>query len=156
MGEELSILEKEVLRALVHEFPICKEPFKEIADKLGISQEEVIAITKKLLEKKVIRRLGITLRQRFAGIEGNAMVAWKIPEELVEEVGSFLASKPWVSHCYIRETVEGWNYNLYTMVHGKNEEEVLNRVKEVADRFNLKDFEVLFTEKEIIRKSPQI
>jgi len=153
---ELTKVEKEVLRILVHEFPICKEPFKEIANKLGISEEEVISITKKLLEKRIIRRLGITLRQRLVGVEGNAMVAWRVPEELIEKVGSFLASKPWVSHCYVRETVEGWDYNLYTMIHGKNEEEVMEKIKEVAKLFNLKDFEVLFTEKEIIRKSPQI
>ena len=153
---ELTKVEKEVLRILVHEFPICKEPFKEIANKLGISEEEVISITKKLLEKRIIRRLGITLRQRLAGVEGNAMVAWRVPEELIEKVGSFLASKPWVSHCYVRETVEGWDYNLYTMIHGKNEEEVMEKIKEVAKLFNLKDFEVLFTKKEIIRKSPQI
>jgi len=149
---ELSKKEKEVLKSLIEGIPLSKRPFHTIAQKLGLKEEEVLEITKKLLEKGIIRRIGITLRHNLAGVEGNAMVAWKVPEEKIEEIGKYLASFSYISHCYIRKTYEDWNYNLYTMIHGKDREEVEKRIKEISEKFNLKEYQVLFTKEEIARK----
>jgi DNA-binding Lrp family transcriptional regulator len=150
--QKLSEKEKKVLKTLIEGLPICRRPFYEIAKKIKLSEEEVLEIIKSLMNKGIIRRLGITLRHNLAGIEGNAMVAWKIPEEKVEEIGTYLSSLPFVTHCYLRKTYPDWSYNLYTMIHGKTKEEVLNRIKEIAEKFGLCEYEVLFTKKEIIRK----
>ena len=149
---ELSKKEKEVLKSLIEGIPLSKRPFHTIAQKLGLKEEEVLEITKKLLEKGIIRRIGITLRHNLAGVEGNAMVAWKVPEEKIEEIGKYLASFSYISRCYIRKTYEDWNYNLYTMIHGKDREEVEKRIKEISEKFNLKEYQVLFTKEEIARK----
>ncbi len=148
----LSEKEKKILQELINGLPICKKPYYQIAKKLDTTEEEVIKTIRSLLEKGVIRRLGITLRHNLAGIEGNAMVAWMVPESRVEEIGTALASLPYISHCYLRETSEDWKYNLYTMIHAKNREEVMNLVKDISKRFNLPKYKVLFTKKEIIRK----
>ncbi|RKX57950.1 MAG: Lrp/AsnC family transcriptional regulator [Thermodesulfobacteriota bacterium] len=150
--KKLSEKEKKVLQALIEGIPFSKRPFYEIAKKLGLEEEEVLKITKNLLERKIIRRLGITLRHNLAGIKGNAMVAWKVPKEKIEEIGNYLATLSYISHCYIRKTYKDWDYNLYTMVHGKNKKEVKAKIKEISEKFKLSDYQVLFTEKEIIRK----
>ena len=49
------------------------------------------------------------------------MVAWKIDEARVAEVGRKLAGFRQVSHCYRRNPTDQWPYNLYTMVHGRDE-----------------------------------
>ncbi|NPA39142.1 MAG: Lrp/AsnC family transcriptional regulator [Thermodesulfobacteria bacterium] len=154
--EKLSEKEKQVLRELVKGLSFCKTPFKEVAEKLNLSEEEVIEITKSLLKRRVIRRLGITLRHNLAGIEGNAMVAWFVPEERVEEVGNFFAEKDFVSHVYTRKTYPEWKYNLYTMIHQKDREKLLNLVKKLSEELNLPEYQVLFTQKEVVRKSPQV
>jgi len=148
----LSEKEKKVLKSLIEGIPLSKRPFYTIAQKIGLKEEEVLKITKELLEKKIIRRIGITLRHNLAGVEGNAMVAWKAPEEKIEEIGKYLASFSYISHCYIRKTYEDWNYNLYTMIHGKDREEVEKRIKEISEKFNLKEYQILFTKEEIARK----
>lgn len=149
---ELSQTELLVLKELIAGLPICEKPFLEIAKKHNLSQEEVFEAIKSLFQKKVITRLGITLRHNLAGIEGNAMVAWKVEEEKAEKVGQALAQRPYISHCYLRKTYPDWPYNLYTMVHGKSREEVLSLIKGISEEFGLKEYEVLFTQKEIVRK----
>lgn len=153
--ENLSFLEKRVLKALIEGIPIVEYPYEEIAKKLGVTQEGVIDVIKALLEKKVIRRLGATLRHNLAGYEGNALVAWIVPEERINEVGKYFSEKPFVSHCYVRKTYPDWPYNFYTMCHAKTKEELKALIEEIAKELNLRDYEILFTVKEIRRKHAQ-
>lgn len=148
----LSEKEKAVLKCLIEGLDFCETPFAKIAEKLNLSEEEVIETIKNLINKGVIIRLGITLRHNLTGIEGNAMVAWKVEKNKEEEIGEKLSKLPYISHCYLRKTYEDWPYNLYTMVHGKTREEVMERIKEISEKFNLKEYQVLFTLKEIVRK----
>jgi len=150
--EKLSEKEKKVLKHLIEGIPLSKCPFREIAKNIGLKEEEVLEITKNLLDKKIIRRIGITLRQNLAGIEGNAMVAWKVPEEKIKEIGKYLTELSCISHCYLRKTYKDWDYNLYTMIHGKDKTEVERRIKEISEKFGLSEYQVLFTKKEIVRK----
>ncbi|PMP97304.1 MAG: Lrp/AsnC family transcriptional regulator [Thermodesulfobacterium geofontis] len=150
--EKISEEEKKVLKYLIEGIPITKRPFLEIAKKTGLKEEDVLEIIKNLLKKKVIRRIGTTLRHNLAGIKGNAMVAWKVPEEKVEEIGRYLSKLPYVSHCYVRKTYREWNYNLYTMIHGKNKSEVKKRIRKISEEIHLTEYQILFTKKEIVRK----
>ncbi len=144
--------EKKVLLALIEGIPLVETPFAEIGKKIGITEEEVINCIKKLKEKKVIRRLGATLRHNKTGYTANAMVAWYVPEEKVEKIGFELAKYPFITHCYIRKTLPEWKYNLYTMVHGKTEEELQKIIREISKKFQIEEYEILPTLKEVVRK----
>ncbi len=144
--------EKKVLQALIEGIPLHPRPYSKIGEKLGLSEEEVIRIIQSLCERGIIRRLGATLRHNLAGYEGNAMVAWIVPEERVEEVGKRLAEKPFVSHCYVRKTYPDWRYNLYTMCHSKSKEELEVLIKATAEELGLTQYEILYTKQEIRRK----
>ena len=82
-----------------------------------------MARVKALKEKGVIRRFGATLYHQEAGFGANAMVAWVVPEERIEEVGRIMSEFREVTHCYQRAPQGDWKYNLYTMVHGDSGEE---------------------------------
>lgn len=147
--------EKKVLKALIEGLPLVEKPYEILAQKLNLTQEEVLRAIKSLLEKKIIRRLGATLRHNLVGYEGNAMVAWLVPEERLDEVGEYFSKKPFVSHCYVRKTYPDWPYNLYTMCHAKNREELIKYLEEASRELNLKEYQILFTLKEITRKHAQ-
>lgn len=151
----LTTTEKKVLLALIEGIPITSRPFLEIANRCGLSEEEVIDITKKLQDKGIIRRLGATLRHNLAGYEGNAMVVWQVPESRIIEVGKTLAQKHFISHCYVRKSYPEWPYNLYTMCHAKTKEELLNLIEKCAEEVNLFHYQILFTKREIRRKYAQ-
>ncbi len=152
MPEKLSPKEKAVLKALVKGIPLVPEPFKLIAKNLSLPEKEVLETIQALLNKKIIRRLGATIRHNKAGYSANALVAWRVPEDKVEEVGDLLSQKSFISHCYLRPPLPDWNYNIYTMFHAKDKQSLLELIKAVAEEIEIDTYEVLFTEKEIIRK----
>jgi DNA-binding Lrp family transcriptional regulator len=147
--------EKKVLQALIQGLPLVERPFAKISEELKLPEEEVLSIVQSLLERKIIRRLGATLRHNLTGYAGNAMVAWIVPEDRIEEVGLILAQKPFISHCYVRKTYPDWPYNFYTMCHAKSREKLLEHIEELSKELNLRDYEVLFTLREVRRKHAQ-
>jgi len=155
MGEALNLteLEKHLVDLLAEGLPLEERPFKALAEKLGVREEEVLRTIEGLLKKKVIRRLGATIRHNLSGYEGNVMIAWKVPEERVEEVGRILAGKPFITHCYLRRSYPDWPYNLYTMVHAESEKACRRLAEELSRELDLPDYEMLFTEKEIVRRT---
>ena len=151
-AKELSESERLVLKALIEGIPLVPEPFKLIAERLSLTEEGVLKAVQSLLKKGIIRRLGATIRHNRAGYSANALVAWRVPENRVEEVGKLLSQKAFISHCYLRPPLPDWDYNIYTMFHAKNEKELLELISSVAKEIKIDTYEILFTEKEIVRK----
>ena len=88
------------------------------------------------------------------GMGAGAMVAWKVEDERVEEVGTMLAAFPEVSHAYERYTEQQWPYNVYTMVHGESDEEVREVVRRMSEAAGVSEYRVLVTERELKKVAP--
>jgi len=149
---DLSPEEKEVIRLSQEDLPLTKRPFREPAQKMGIPESEFVEVLRNLRERKVMRRFSAILYHRRAGFKANGMAVWRVEEERVEEVGRFFASFKAVSHCYERTTSNGWKYNLFTMIHGRERKEVEEFVRNLAREKNLKDYKVLFSTREFKKK----
>ncbi len=140
-----------LLRELQDGLPLVPEPFRHVAGRLGCTEEEVIARIRALMENGTIRKYRARINQRRAGITANALVAWHIPAP-VNGTGTILASFPGVTHCYEREPVKGiWDYNLYTVHHGRTRSGVLAEVAELARQAGTGDYRVLFSTGEFKR-----
>ncbi len=148
-------LEQRLIMELGDNFPIDSRPFAVIGRRLGITEEEVIARVKEFIDRGVIRRLSVALRQQHVGFTANAMIMWRVPPERIEEIGSKLASFPEVTHCYERETLPDWPYNLYTMVHRPHREECLAIAERLSRAVGIKDYKALFSKHELKRSNPQ-
>ncbi len=120
---EVSELDKKVIRALQGEFPLVAEPYKKLAEGIGISEDLFLERVQAMEADKKIRKMGAVLRHREVGFKANVLVAWVVPQERLDEIAQQMAAHPAVTHCYDRTTAPGWPYNLYTMVHGRSREE---------------------------------
>ena len=145
---EISERDKAVIRALQGEFPICEEPYKVLAEQIGMTEEEFIDRVKKLSEQKKIRKMGAVLKHRKAGFIANALCAWYVSPERLDEVAQEMIKNPAVSHCYDRSTTPNWNYNLYTMIHAKSRQECDEIIKNLAETTGLDQFQILYSKKE--------
>jgi siroheme decarboxylase len=87
----LTELEKKVIAEIQGDIPVTERPYLAIAEKLGISETLLLATLRDLCGRGVIRRFGATLRHQKSGYRANAMTAWMVPEERVEEVGRIMA-----------------------------------------------------------------
>jgi len=145
--------DKRVISLIQGDLPLNARPFAVMAEKLGISEEQFVERVKALKEKGVIRRFGATLRHQEAGFRSNAMVAWIVPEDRVQEVGRVLAGFRQVTHCYQRVATGDWPYSLYTMIHGASRKECRRIAEEMSDAAGVDGYVVLFSEREFKKTS---
>ncbi len=146
-------LREKLVRELQGDIPLVAEPFSEIAKRLGCSEAQVLEEIAKLSLEGIIRRFGAILGHRQAGFACNVLVMWEIPEAMVDKAGEYMASFEEVSHCYLRDTPEDWPYNLYTMIHGRNKEEVNRVVEGIAEKVNPCRYRVLKSVREFKKTS---
>ena len=151
----LSEFEKKIIAATQGDIPVTQRPYRDIAEEIGISEEELIATLRDLCDRGIVRRFGATLRHQKSGITANAMVAWQVDETVVEQAGETLAGFSAVSHCYRRNPAPGWPYNLYTMVHATNEQECLETTRQMAEQAGIEKYTVLFSRRELKKTSMQ-
>ena len=109
--------EERVAGIVQGDIPLTSRPFSEIGQAAGISEAEVIDTIRDLIRQGIVRRFGAVLRHQMVGITENAMVVWAVPPSRCEEVGRILALFTEVSHCYERTPPFAGRYNIFTMVH---------------------------------------
>ena len=109
----LTELEKKIIAAIQGDIPITERPYLEIAEKMGISEGELLQRLEALDHRGIVRRFGATLRHQKSGFSANAMAAWQVDEDRAVEMGEIMAAFKEVSHCYRRNPTTQWPYNLY-------------------------------------------
>ena len=140
--------DKEIIRVLQEDFPLCEEPYKFLAEKVGIDEEEFLERVKDFVREKKIRKLGAVLQHRAAGFKSNALCAWNVPAEKLADIAAIMSSHAAVSHCYDRTPAPNWNYNLYTMIHAKSRAECDSIIDELSHLTGITDFQALYSIKE--------
>ena len=145
--------DKKVISLIQGDLPLDPNPFALLAKKIGIDEDVFIDRVKSLKEQGIIRRFGATLRHQEAGFNSNAMVAWLAPENRIDQIGKTFARFREVSHCYHRAPRGDWPYNLYTMIHGSSREECYLIAERLSQSTDLKDYQLLFSEKEFKKTS---
>ncbi len=137
-----------IIKALQEDFPLCEEPYKILAARAGVSEEEFLRRVQDFVDDKKIRKLGAVLRHREVGFKFNALCAWEVPAENLDEVAKIMSAHPAVSHCYDRNTAPNWNYNLYTMIHAKTREECDAIIAELSRLTGVENFQALYSKRE--------
>ena len=146
-------LDKKVISLIQGDLPVDKRPFAILAEKIGITEEDFLDRVKNLKKNGALRRFGATLRHQKAGYGSNAMVAWLVPEERIDEVGKKLARFREVTHCYQRNPQGDWPYNLFSMVHGNNRDQCYDIAERMAKTVDVGDYILLFSETEFKKTS---
>jgi len=134
----LSERERGVIAALQAGLPLVSRPYAAIAERLGLSEAQVLHTVEDLRARGTIKRLGLVVRHHELGYRANAMVVWDLPEAVVAESAPILAAAEAVTLCYQRpRRPPQWPYNLFCMVHGRRREAVLAIVDELTTQAGL-------------------
>lgn len=130
------------------DLPVTARPYRDIADKLGMEENDLISRLKAYRTQRYIRKMGAVLRHREVGFLANALCAWIVPVDKLEQAGSVMAADAAVTHCYAREPQPDWPYNLYIMLHAKTREECRAQAARLSQRTQIHDYIMLFSTKE--------
>ncbi|MBN8489586.1 MAG: Lrp/AsnC family transcriptional regulator, partial [Burkholderiales bacterium] len=113
------------LAALVEDgLPLIERPFDAWAQALGWQTDRVLQVLARWLDQGTLRRFGLIVRHHEFGFTHNAMAVFDVPDTRVDALGPRLAEQPGITLCYRRERAEGWPFNLYGMVHGRDRDSV--------------------------------
>ncbi|MCE5284865.1 MAG: AsnC family transcriptional regulator [Pelosinus sp.] len=141
-------LDKKIIAAMQVDIPLVKEPYKLIADQLGITETELLKRLHSYKRSGKLRKMGVVLRHRQVGYAANALCIWRVDDKKVHEIGTQLAAHAAVTHCYSRQTSSSWPYNLYAMVHAASCEECKRLAGELAAAAGLMQPVMLFSVRE--------
>lgn len=148
-------VEDRILAALQGGLPRSRTPFDDLAREIGISTEELLAVLDRWSQDGTIRRFGAIVDHFQVGLGDGAMVVWKVEANRVAQVGAVLAGFAEVSHAYERETAPGWDYNLYTMVHGTSPEALRQTVERMSRAAGIIQYMILSTRRELKKTPPR-
>ncbi len=139
-----------IIRAVQNGIPMVPRPYHYIGTHVGIEEDEVIARLQQLIDSGIIKRFGVILRHHELGYQSNAMVVWNVPDKDVNKYADKMISFPFVTLCYRRpRRLPHWPYNLYSMIHGRDRQNVLKKVDKIHSQMNSYhiDYDVLFSKR---------
>jgi len=124
-------LERRLLDEFQRDFPLVPAPFAALAERLAISEADVIAMLTRLGERGFVSRVGAVLAPRATGY--SMLAALAVPAASVEQVAALVSSYPEVNHNYEREHT----YNLWFVITADDRARVERTVDEIERRSGL-------------------
>ena len=145
--------QKRLVRLCQGDIPQTAAPFAELAAAMNWTRERVLAQLSDWIDAGVIRRFGAVVRHQRLGFAANAMVVFRVADERIDDVARRLADNDCVSHCYRRPPLEGFDYNLYAMVHAATERQIRDFVKRFVSQARIEDYDLLPSKTEFKKTS---
>lgn len=146
--------EYDILKVLSKGIPISKTPFKDLEKTLNMSSKEIISFIQDAYDNGVIRKFGTFIGHKQAGFIANTLVVWEVSEDEIIEIGKRIARYSCVTRCYARPGIERWQYQIYTNIQGRFEEEILRYVNRIAYLERIQSWRILYSEKEYKNTTP--
>ena len=126
-------IDRRIITATQDGLPLSSRPYEVLARQLDLESGEVKSRLNAMLERGIIRRIGVVPNHYRLGYSANGMSVWDIDDKRVDEMGEIVGALDYVSHCYRRpRNLPLWPYNLFAMVHGKTRDEVEEKVEAIC------------------------
>jgi len=97
----MDAIDKKILNILQKEFPIEEQPFLIVADRCGISEDEVLVRIQKMKDEGIIRRIGAVFDGTKLG-RASTLCAARVPEEKIDSFVQMVNANKGVTHNYRR------------------------------------------------------
>lgn len=107
-------------------FPLVERPFAEVAEALGLAEEDLIARVRKLLEERVLTRFGPMYQvERMGGV--FSLGALRVPPADFDRVAAIVNALPEVAHNYEREH----EYNMWFVLAAERPEGIARAIARI-------------------------
>lgn len=130
----LDSLDRDLLNVVQSGLPVTAEPYKDLAESLGTTEEDILARLKRLIENGTIRRLGGIFDSRKLGYTGT-LCAMKVPPERIGEVARIVNGYPGVTHNYIRNH----DFNMWFTLLAPEKSDIDRILGEIRDRSGIEE-----------------
>jgi DNA-binding Lrp family transcriptional regulator len=124
-------LDSQLINLLQYEFPLAKEPYRELATRLDTSEDEILTRIRRLKADGVIREIGPIFNSKMIGL-ASTLVALRVPEHAVDRAAQIINSYAGVTHNYEREG----EYNIWFTITAASEEGLAPMLEEIKGKIH--------------------
>lgn len=141
MKEELPVdrTDLALLECLQDDLPLVPRPWQALAGRLGITEEDLLERLRRLTRAGIVRGISPVLESRPLGLSAATLVAFRVPEDRIDEVAAVISNCPEVSHNFRREDP----YNLWFTITAKDREAVDRVLDKILDKTGIQKTNVL-------------
>lgn len=90
-----------LLQSFQRDFPLVREPFAEIGNRIGAGEREVRAVCEVLVGSGIVARIGGVVRPN--SIAASTLAAVGVPGLATDSVAEMISKLDGVNHVYLRE-----------------------------------------------------
>ena len=127
-------IDRELLNKVQDEIPLTEQPYAQLAESLGLSEDEVIERLGALKDQGIIRRMGGVFDSRRLGYKGT-LCALKVPEDRIDEVAAVINQYAGITHNYLRRH----EYNMWFTLLAQSPEKTQRILAEIQEKTGLDD-----------------
>ena len=125
-------IDKKIINALQNGFPICDAPYRQVAVQLGLTEQELIARLKALLDNGVLTRFGPLYNAEQMG-GALTLAAVKAPQQRFDEITEIINSFPEVAHNYARSH----ELNMWFVIATETPEQIQQTISAIEQQTGL-------------------
>lgn len=130
--EKLDDKDREILNATQKGLPLVSQPFAWLAERVELSEEEVISRLKFMKEAGYIRRLGGIFSSQKLGWN-SILLAARVPDDRLPDVKKIVNAHQGVTHNYLRNH----DYNMWFTLSVPPEKELEEEIKMLEQQTDL-------------------
>ncbi len=136
----LDDIDRELLEALQEDFPLSSTPFREVAEILGRTEEDVLFRIESLISAGILRKFGAVLAPKKMGYV-SLLAAADIPPDKIDEAATVINAYRGVTHNYLREG----NPNIWFTMTEPDPRTLENNLAEIEEKLGTKLFRMPVT-----------
>ena len=122
-------IDRKILRIIQSDFPLVARPYLQIAETVGITEEEVLDRIGHMREIGLIRLLGGLFDSRLLGYTGT-LCAMRVPPDNIERVAGIINQYHGVTHNYLRNH----QYNIWFTLLAESENKLQELLEEIMQK----------------------
>ena len=139
--ETMDITDRKLLNIVQSNFPVVEEPYRAIADEVGIAEDDLLARLEELKRQNVVRQISAIFDTRRLGYK-TTLVAFAYGEGDLHPGAIFINRHPGVSHNYARE---GSYYNLWFTLAVPPDGDLAETVQWMAEKTGAIEYRIMPT-----------
>jgi DNA-binding Lrp family transcriptional regulator len=128
-----------LLECIQDDLPLVPQPWQALAGKLGTTEEDLLERLRRLTGAGIVRGISPVLESRPLGLSAATLIAFRVPEDRIDEVAAVISSCPEVSHNFRREDP----YNLWFTITAKDRGAVDRVLHKILDKTGIPKTDVL-------------
>lgn len=126
--------DRDILNEIQSDFPITAHPYRQLGERLQLTEEEVLNRIKRLKAEGIIRRIGGNFNSRKLHFT-STLCAAKVPENKIEEFVETVNGYEGVTHNYMRNH----EYNIWFTFIAPDMAYIENALKRISEETGVHD-----------------